>query len=130
MPAHETATFSQQFIILDNVIERFKESLPPLEQIRFNMGYAIRQMVIIHTLTHAATIQLHNVFAPVSTTSRQKCLVAANDIVTITNNVTHRDYTHINPVASVSVPSFPLFLTILILMPTTVFVDSCVPGVD
>ncbi|KAF7364733.1 Fungal-trans domain-containing protein [Mycena venus] len=64
--------FYASFNSIDTLIERFKRSLPTVHS---------REMLVIHSLAHVATIQLHNPFAADNNNSRVRALDSARAIV-------------------------------------------------
>ncbi|KAJ7846592.1 hypothetical protein B0H14DRAFT_3138726 [Mycena olivaceomarginata] len=63
-----------EFIALDRKIDAFTPTLPPIQS---------QQMLLVHTLSHCATIQLHEPLTNTNVDSRTKTLVAARAVVDI-----------------------------------------------
>ncbi|KAJ7456095.1 Zn(2)-Cys(6) binuclear cluster domain-containing protein [Mycena latifolia] len=70
--------FDAEFRALDSRIDVFKPMLPPIR---------CKGMLVVHTLGHGATIQLHRPLAPERIASRAKVLVAARAIVDILSTI-------------------------------------------
>lgn len=56
---------------------------------------------MLHTLAHAATIQLHQRFARDDPTSLDKCLRAAKGIVAVIKRIGEIDYEFLDPILGV-----------------------------
>ncbi|KAJ7204498.1 hypothetical protein GGX14DRAFT_647329 [Mycena pura] len=69
-------TLSDEFNKLDNTIERLKSVLPA-------GSHAPARLLVVHTLAHAATIQLHRALARTAEASRTRARVAAGAIVAL-----------------------------------------------
>ncbi|KAJ7099902.1 Zn(2)-Cys(6) binuclear cluster domain-containing protein [Mycena belliarum] len=76
-PSHGN-TFSAKFNTLDRVIAAFKHTLPPV-----NLNGTEPRLLVVHTLAHVATIQLHNPFCFKSAGSRARAGAAAMAIVAL-----------------------------------------------
>ncbi|KAJ7351356.1 hypothetical protein DFH08DRAFT_1078404 [Mycena albidolilacea] len=63
-----------EFTALDRKIDAFTPTLPPIQS---------QQMLLVHTLSHCATIQLHEPLTNTNAGSRTKTLVAARAVVDI-----------------------------------------------
>ncbi|KAJ7123930.1 hypothetical protein C8R43DRAFT_1135728, partial [Mycena crocata] len=63
-----------EFIALDDKIDAFKATLPPIQH---------KQMLVVHMLCHGATIQLHNALGKDRPVSRNKTLAAARAMADI-----------------------------------------------
>ncbi|KAJ7744218.1 Zn(2)-Cys(6) binuclear cluster domain-containing protein [Mycena olivaceomarginata] len=63
-----------EFTALDRKIDAFTPTLPPIQS---------QQMLLVHTLSHCATIQLHEPLTNTNVGSRTKTLVAARAVVDI-----------------------------------------------
>ncbi|KAJ7735723.1 Zn(2)-Cys(6) binuclear cluster domain-containing protein [Mycena metata] len=74
-----TAMLSAEFSRLDGIIEAFKTTLTPLN----SDGSQFPSRLLIHTLAHVATIQLHNPFIFTSDVSRTRSRAAALTVVAL-----------------------------------------------
>ncbi|KAJ7728480.1 hypothetical protein B0H16DRAFT_1382943 [Mycena metata] len=78
MGAHYRATGvspnSAESSSLDQILDELKLKLSPVQS---------KRMLVVHTLCHGATIQLHNSMAKERVASRARCLVAARAVVDI-----------------------------------------------
>ncbi|KAJ7697667.1 hypothetical protein B0H17DRAFT_1130271 [Mycena rosella] len=70
--------FCDEFSKLDEVIEAFKQILPRIEP-----GSTQSLLLVVHTIAHAATIQLHNPFCLKSPGSRARAGAAAMAVVAL-----------------------------------------------
>ncbi|KAF8169862.1 hypothetical protein K438DRAFT_1941215 [Mycena galopus ATCC 62051] len=76
--AHRNSnTFTSEFRNLDRVIETLKQTLPPLD----SETDGSHSLLVIHTLTQVATIQLHNPFCLTDELSRSRVISAARTVV-------------------------------------------------
>ncbi|KAE9385686.1 hypothetical protein BT96DRAFT_571831 [Gymnopus androsaceus JB14] len=71
---------------LDTLIQRFVASLPPLDR---DLGAPLYYQFCIHSLAHAADIQLHLPFASQNNISRTRLFTAAKAIVNLIDNWGH-----------------------------------------
>ena len=86
---------------LDQAIEIFKSSLPPISQAP-SLDVA-HELLLVHSFTHAATIRLFkNTTAPNKDT---KCLKAAFEIVRLITDANVRAMTYVHPALAVSLSS-------------------------
>lgn len=102
MSQQESNVFNASFVSLNTVLETFKSTLLPPNQLAQATPSMARTLLVAHSITHAATIELHAIFAQSNPTSRQKRLSAAQTIVGIIAAVTLRDFAHLNPIMGVS----------------------------
>ena len=86
------------FRAFDECLEGFKQNLPSLERINEETTHS---HLIAHSLAHAATVQLHLRFVGQSSTSRNRCLIAANNIVRLTQLLPVRRLPCLNPIMAV-----------------------------
>ncbi|KAJ7022556.1 hypothetical protein C8F04DRAFT_1137677 [Mycena alexandri] len=87
-----TAMLSAEFSMLDGVIEAFKTTLTPFE---FD---GPQSRLLIHTLVHVATIQLHNPFFFTSDISCTRSRAAAMAVVTLVRQTNLRDLGYVNAI--------------------------------
>ncbi|KAA1475082.1 hypothetical protein DENSPDRAFT_841812 [Dentipellis sp. KUC8613] len=90
--------FYNNFISIDQRIEEFKGQLYLLENIDHSDSDVLRTTHTSHCLAHAATIQLHSVFAQQNAASRNKCLAAGTAIVRANAIVRAYEFPVINPI--------------------------------
>ncbi|KAJ7028123.1 Zn(2)-Cys(6) binuclear cluster domain-containing protein [Mycena alexandri] len=85
--------FYVSFNAMDNLIEAFKGSIPSVHL------HSPREMLVIHSLAHVATIQLHNPFVvDVVGTSRLRVLDAAHAVVATLTQVPVNEFGYIDPI--------------------------------
>ncbi|KAJ7019721.1 Zn(2)-Cys(6) binuclear cluster domain-containing protein [Mycena alexandri] len=85
--------FYVSFNAMDNLIEAFKGSIPSVHL------HSPREMLVIHSLAHVATIQLHNPFVvDVVGTSRLRVLDAARAVVATLTQVPVNEFGYIDPI--------------------------------
>ncbi|KAH9932651.1 hypothetical protein B0H21DRAFT_699628, partial [Amylocystis lapponica] len=72
--------FQARFQSLDNCIERFKQTVPPLARVDPARTDVIRSLLAVHALCHCATIQLHTPGAH-ALALNSRTLTAANVVV-------------------------------------------------
>jgi hypothetical protein len=77
MPNAISAKFYADFKQLDTLIDRFRDSLVPLNQISHPTPAMTRTLVVAHSIAHAATVRLHSLFAHTDATAKRKRLAAA-----------------------------------------------------
>ncbi|KAK0210095.1 hypothetical protein DFS33DRAFT_1251608 [Desarmillaria ectypa] len=95
----QSTTFYGAFNTLDTLLERVRVNLPPPNQMTNRTPPKMRTLFIIHSLTYAAIIQLHGVFANNSTESKTKVLLSAQAIFRMVNAVRLGNATQvINPI--------------------------------
>ncbi|KAJ7134931.1 Zn(2)-Cys(6) binuclear cluster domain-containing protein [Mycena crocata] len=85
------ASLSEEFGKLDAVIEAFKQILP-------SHGAQSQISLVIHTLTHVATIQLHNPFCLKSAVSRARAGTAAMAVVALLRQTDVRELRYIDAI--------------------------------
>jgi hypothetical protein len=100
MGQRETEAFWSSFHSIDNLIESLRTRIPELPQSGSNTA-STRTLLLIHSLTNAATIKLHSSFSYADSVSNQKCVKAASDMV-IHNGVDLRTLGAVNSVYGVS----------------------------
>lgn len=93
-----------EFGSLDGCIERFKQTLPSPERVNEDITHTL---LLAHSLAHAATIQLHLRFVGQSSTSRSRCLAAANSIIRLTQILPVRRLSCLNPIMAVRLFDIP-----------------------
>ncbi|KAJ7288140.1 Zn(2)-Cys(6) binuclear cluster domain-containing protein [Mycena rebaudengoi] len=84
--------FRVSFSSLATLIDRVKRSLPPVE------SHTNRRMLVIHSLVHVATIQLHNRFVGQNPQSRIKELSAARCFVEDLSKVDVKAFVYVDPI--------------------------------
>ncbi|KAJ7451627.1 Zn(2)-Cys(6) binuclear cluster domain-containing protein [Mycena latifolia] len=80
------------FNAMDTLIEGFKLVLPTVHL------HSTREMLVIHSLVHVATIQLHNPFGAEVEASRLRELAAAQAVVANLGQVPVNDFLYIDPI--------------------------------
>ncbi|KAI0078725.1 hypothetical protein K474DRAFT_1660123 [Panus rudis PR-1116 ss-1] len=78
----------------DKCLDRFTRHLPTPERINPEILHVV---LLGHSLAHAAIIQLHFPFADRSSTSRSRCLAAANSIIRLLHVLPVRQLPYVNP---------------------------------
>ena len=97
MMAHQ-----EEFVQLDTCIERFKATLPVPERLQSPSIEMLHSLLVVHTLAQCATIQLHVRFVMQSSTSRSRCLTAANSVVRIAQTLPIQQMRYVSPIMAVS----------------------------
>lgn len=94
-----TDMFWHEFNKLDNVIDAFLTSFP--QAIIVSRGDSCERLVA-NTIARVAFIQLHVRFVGEQARSRQRCLIAANAIVTSVRDLRSNDIGFMDPIMAVS----------------------------
>ncbi|KAF7364925.1 Fungal-trans domain-containing protein [Mycena venus] len=84
--------FYASFKSADTSIERFKLSLPTVH------SQSSREMIVVHSLAHVATIQLHNPFVADTDASRSRVVTSARTIVANLAQVPLNKFGYIDPI--------------------------------
>jgi len=92
------ASFSGEFKRLDALIDRFRESLVPPNQISRPTPAMTRTLVVAHSIAHSATIRLQSLFAHTDILAKRKRLAAARSVLGIIAAVPLRHFRYINPI--------------------------------
>lgn len=99
MSPADTARFSAAFTSLDSLILRFIQEIPSIQ----SMGeHGARPMLVVHTLVHIATIQLHSPFIVQNSISHARFISSAQSVVQIINAFDLEHATFLDPIISVS----------------------------
>ncbi|KAJ7814691.1 Zn(2)-Cys(6) binuclear cluster domain-containing protein [Mycena olivaceomarginata] len=98
MPNAISAKFYADFKQLDTLIDRFRDSLVPPNQISHPTPAMTRTLVVAHSIAHAATVRLHSLFAHTDATAKRKRLAAARSVLGIIAAVPLRHFRYINPI--------------------------------
>ncbi|KAI0692448.1 hypothetical protein BC835DRAFT_1307150 [Cytidiella melzeri] len=96
-----TPNYQAALTTFDGFIERFKYILPPIERSTQLTPEIAHALLLIHCLSHCATIQLHRPLIPRSSTSMTRCLTAANTVISIFQALDVKQMEFINPIAGV-----------------------------
>ncbi|KAJ7676855.1 hypothetical protein DFH06DRAFT_1034233 [Mycena polygramma] len=96
-PPQEAALYVAGCAWLDKRITRFWESLPPLYAFYGDTATA-RTLVLAHTMTAAAAIQLHRAPASADPEAQKKCVFAARAILACLGDSRIADFTTAHPV--------------------------------
>jgi hypothetical protein len=99
-PARTTA-FRANFVALDQLMDKFKNYVIPMNQFQGLTPHRTRDLFVTHSLAYAATIQLHKNFTSRNANSNPKCMAAASAVVTILNNANLSEVVYINPIVGV-----------------------------
>jgi hypothetical protein len=99
MTNEQLTQFYLSFNTIDALIERFKISLPAVHL------HPTRSMLVIHTLVHVATIQLHNPFISNIDASHLRVLDAARAVVATLAQVPVHEFVFIDPIMGVRCPT-------------------------
>ncbi|KAJ7078645.1 hypothetical protein C8R44DRAFT_895870 [Mycena epipterygia] len=84
--------FYVSFNSIDTLIEQFKVVIPTVH------SHPTREMLVIRSLVHVATIQLHNPFVVDIESSRLRELAAAHAVVADLGQVPVNDFVYIDPI--------------------------------
>ncbi|KAF7333633.1 Zn(2)-C6 fungal-type domain-containing protein [Mycena sanguinolenta] len=98
MSGTAAATFSNDFKRLDGVIERFRESLVPPNQIPRPTPAMTRTLVVAHSIAHSATVRLLGLFAHTDMLAKRRRLAAARLVLGIIAAVPLRHFRYVNPI--------------------------------
>jgi hypothetical protein len=98
MTPTETTAFLKPFMKLNKRIEKFRDGLPPPNSITGCTSAAKPRIILVHTIAHAATIQLNRTFIAVNPRCRELCLTACWSIVWIIRTASLRDVAYMNPI--------------------------------
>lgn len=102
-PILDVMSDQEDFVQLDACIERFKQTLPAPDRVQSPSIEMLHSLLVVHTLSQCATIQLHVRFVMQSSASRGRCLSAANAIVRIAQVLPVQQMRHVSPIMAVSV---------------------------
>ncbi|THH33365.1 hypothetical protein EUX98_g839 [Antrodiella citrinella] len=91
----------EDFVQLDSCIERFKQTLPAPERLQSPSIEMLHSLLVVHTLSQCATIQLHVRFVMQSSASRGRCLSAANAVVRIAQVLPIQQMRNVSPIMAV-----------------------------
>lgn len=97
MDPGEAIPLASAFSSLDKLIDAFKAILPPVEQLDMTMPSIVRSTFVTHTLTSAATIQLHTFLSETDDSSHQKYVAAAEFIFALIPKVDLLSFGQVNP---------------------------------
>ncbi|KAF7373208.1 Zn(2)-C6 fungal-type domain-containing protein [Mycena sanguinolenta] len=98
MSSTTTTTFSNDFKRLDGVIERFRESLVPPNQIPRPTPAMTRTLVVAHSIAHSAMVRLLSLFAHTDMLAKRRRLAAARLVLGIIAAVPLRHFRYVNPI--------------------------------
>ncbi|KAF7368308.1 Fungal-trans domain-containing protein [Mycena venus] len=84
--------FYASFKSVDALIERFKLSLPTVH------ATSSREIIVIHSLAHVATIQLHNPFVVNTDASRSRAVTSARTMIANLGQVPLNQFGYIDPI--------------------------------
>lgn len=101
MQQREFQAFAAAFQSVNRLIESFRSLLPPLSHIEVT-DPTIRTLLMTHALADAATIKLHGIFAYADTSSKQNCLMAARNMVSL-GGVNLQEIGYMNPIMGVGI---------------------------
>lgn len=96
MQQREFQAFAAAFQSVNRLIESFRSLLPPLSHVEVT-DPTIRTLLMTHALANAATIKLHGIFSYADTSSKQNCLMAARNMVSL-GGVNLQEIGHMNPI--------------------------------
>ncbi|KAJ6534356.1 hypothetical protein B0H19DRAFT_1272078 [Mycena capillaripes] len=92
MSNEQSSQFYRSFNSIDTLIEGFKTTLPAIH------SHPTRQMLIIHSLVHVATIQLHTPFVVNVEPSGLRVLDSARAVVTALAELPMNEFLFIDPI--------------------------------
>lgn len=99
-----TNEFWHEFNKLDSLINAFITGLPQVTMV--SRGDSCERLVA-STIARVAVIQLHVRFVREQARSRQRCLMAANEIVTSVQDIKSVDLGFLDPIMAVSIRTAP-----------------------
>jgi hypothetical protein len=108
MTRQESNTFYAAYTHLDNLIDKTRNSMIPLNQIANLTPVMTRTLVVTHCVLHATTVQLHNTFARANDYAKKKTLSAAEAVLEITASLNLQDFTYVNPIMAVRIANSPI----------------------
>jgi hypothetical protein len=115
--------FYHSFNSIDTLIEGFKLCIPMVQP------HSTREMLVVHSLVHVATIQLHNPFVVEIDTSRLRVLGSARAIVANLVQAAVNEFVYIDPIMGVRRPMCTQFLILTAMNSITDFVDGHLPSI-
>ena len=89
------------FQTLEHTIACFLSTLIPAHQLDATMPDDKHAYIAIHTLAHAAIVNLYYPFGPEDPVAYEKCLRAARCSVSITKHIAEADYEFLDPILGV-----------------------------
>jgi hypothetical protein len=95
--------FTDDFQTLEHTIARFIPTLIPVHQLDATVPDQKHAYIAIHTLAHAAMINLYYPFGAEDPVSYEKCLRAARFCVSIIKHIADSDYEFLDPIIGVSI---------------------------
>jgi hypothetical protein len=101
MQPERTAAFRADFLALDQLKDKFRNYVIPMNQFQGLTPHRTRDLFVTHSLAYASIIQLHKHFTSRNANSNPKCLAAASAVVTIMNNANLSEVVYINPIIGV-----------------------------
>ncbi|THU85862.1 hypothetical protein K435DRAFT_684747 [Dendrothele bispora CBS 962.96] len=96
MQVEEANRFAGAFASLDRFIDTFHSTLAPIEQTHISSPL-FGTVLLTHTITHAATIHLHEPFVNENPRSQSKSLSAAEACVNLLRQIDINSLTQVNP---------------------------------
>ncbi|KAK7040796.1 hypothetical protein VNI00_009702 [Paramarasmius palmivorus] len=96
MTLHDGSRFQASFVHLDNLIQSFVRTLPPLRGSQQG-PITSRKLLLIHVLARVALIQLHSPLTGGETSSHALSLVTAEEVVACLREVKLHDFPFIDP---------------------------------
>lgn len=97
----DTPDVASKVTALDTSIETFKSVLPGLGNTAGAPPSVRHDILVAHTLAECATIALHKGYLRHSSTSRTRCINAANTVVRALQTVNSQDFGYVNPILAV-----------------------------
>ncbi|THV06926.1 hypothetical protein K435DRAFT_825738 [Dendrothele bispora CBS 962.96] len=96
MEVEEANRFAGAFASLDSFIDTFRSTLAPIEQTHISSPL-FGTTLLTHTITHVATIHLHEPFVNENQRSQSKSLSAAEACVSLLRQIDINSLTQVNP---------------------------------
>ncbi|KIP10063.1 hypothetical protein PHLGIDRAFT_115879 [Phlebiopsis gigantea 11061_1 CR5-6] len=100
--SRNTPDVASKVTALDTSIEAFKSALPGLANTAGAPPGIRHDLLVVHTLAECAAIALHKGYLRHSSTSRTRCINAANTIVRALQTVNSQDFGYVSPILAVT----------------------------
>ncbi|KAF9006114.1 hypothetical protein BDQ17DRAFT_1540719 [Cyathus striatus] len=96
MQQREFQAFAAAFQSVNRLIDAFRLQLPSLPQFEAS-DPSIRKVLMMHALADVATIKLHSLFAYADSSSKQRCLSAAKNMISF-GGLNLQEVGYVNPI--------------------------------
>ncbi|KAI0784378.1 hypothetical protein C8Q75DRAFT_810155 [Abortiporus biennis] len=93
--------WQQQYYTLDSLIDRFKSELPPMSAIPETHKHLMRNLLVVHSIAYASTIQIDIGFGGQNASRNQKSFTAAVAIALAVSRLDLRNMKFIDPIMAI-----------------------------